>query len=324
MGADQAQPKTSVSARLSLGYGLLRCNQGQLDEGIRFCEAGLQGQLSFIETSWGQTRLAWILILRGDFNRAIRLLKEALETFRAISDMQGSATTLSQLGRAYWQLGRWSEAFQCHLESGVLAQQMGDLQLEALHYRHIGLIQWNRGEWLSSIKNHFLALKLYELIGDSRGIGASLENIGAVYSDAGQFRTALWYLFQAENVLLSCKATDFCSYAHLFMARAFAGIGDLDSSFTYGHRALNVLQEWNYSNFYVGMAHRTLGELNILIDQFAKAVYHITMAEQMYVQMGSLYQLAKTWHCWAALHLARGDTPTALKDLKKAEEKFAE
>jgi len=126
----------------------------------------------------------------------LKYYSQALPLLRAVGDRSGEATTLSNIGSVYDDLGEKQEALKYLGQALPLRQAVGDRSGEATTLNNIGHVYDAIGEKQEALKYYGQALPLYRAVGDRSGEATTLNNIGAVYHDLGEKREALKYYEQ--------------------------------------------------------------------------------------------------------------------------------
>ncbi len=314
------RPQNPQNHLIDIDEGFLLCHIGKIQEGLEKCKNALD-KLKDINYSKQKARgfsdLAWIHIISGNFTEAIKLLHTAKKNQIALNDFHGLGITLSRLGRVLWQKGQWQESNENHSSSLKIALIVGDIQLEALCYRHIGLIEWNKGMLDLSMISHTKSLRIYKRIADQWGIAACYENIAVLEYENRNFEIANNYLDNAIYICEKIGSKDFLSYALLYKAKISIQNRDYISGILYCNKSLKLLNEWNYSSFYIGMAYRALAEAYMTID-ISESIKYIKKSFDIYTELQSQYQLGKSLYWYSIIKLATNEIDVAKEKLDKA------
>ena len=132
-----------------------------------------------------------ILHDKGDLNGAMEKYKESLKTVEEIGHKIGVADCLNNIGNILRTKGDLNSAMEKYKESLKIAEEIGDRGGISMFLNSIGNILRIKGDLSSAMEKHKESLKIREEIGDRRGIATSLNNIGDVLHAKGDFNGAL-------------------------------------------------------------------------------------------------------------------------------------
>jgi CHAT domain-containing protein len=107
------------------------------------------------------------------------------------------ASTLSNIGVAYSELGEKQKALEYYSQSLPLRRATGDRGGEAYTLASIGSVYSDLGEKQKALEYYSQSLPLSRAVGDRRGEAVTLNNIGIVYSEFGEKQKALEYYSQS-------------------------------------------------------------------------------------------------------------------------------
>jgi tetratricopeptide (TPR) repeat protein len=116
---------------------------------------------------------------------------EAQHAAHVLGDGIAEANALTNLGVAYWQAGRHSEAIERFLRAQTLARRFGDLRGEARALGNLGVVHSTTGQFNLSANFHQRALDRFVQLGDLVGEANTLTNLGSVFERLGRQKQAL-------------------------------------------------------------------------------------------------------------------------------------
>ena len=136
---------------------------------------------------------------QGDYLKVLDYWTQSLETFEAIPDTTGIANMLNNLGAIYYTQGSNTKAIEFFLRSLRLAEDLNDTLRIASALVNVG------GTYSDNEKDYNKALKYFWQIGkiaelyplDAQSLGGYLTGIGELYSNIGNYDSALYYLEQS-------------------------------------------------------------------------------------------------------------------------------
>ncbi|RME42181.1 MAG: hypothetical protein D6796_14785 [Caldilineae bacterium] len=118
---------------------------------------------------------------RGNLSRARRLFQNALAVYRAAGDKPGEAACLMELGNVALRGGRWERARLWFEQALTLYRILEDPQKQARCLEAYGLAHWRQGNNEAARPALEESLALYRTIGDREGEAASLNDLGLVH-----------------------------------------------------------------------------------------------------------------------------------------------
>ena len=137
--------------------------------------------------------------LQSDYAVAKYRLEEALEIWRALEDVRGTAFALTFLGRVAQQLGD-ARAADFGEESVALFREHGDKWGLALSLDFLGEVARERGDHARAEELHRESMALYLEVGHSWGVALELSHFGHVALHAGDYTTARRRLEEAIEI----------------------------------------------------------------------------------------------------------------------------
>ena len=249
-----ANPYTMLCAFYGLSMGYL----GNFNEGKDIIQRGLSNArhindpfaVSMSEMAYGQ-----LFMIRGDWERAIELFKNAIQHSEEAKYVLGAAMGWSLLGYATSHLGdpqaglRYAEkGLKMHLESGV------ELWMARAHL-FLGTINFELGDFKNAKECAKEALRLARKNNEKDAEGISWVFLGRTLGKTGE--------------------------------------SDVDKAEEYLWKGMEILQELKIRPYY-SLGHLFLGELFMSTDEQEKAIVNLKKAKTMFKEMGMDYWLNLT------------------------------
>jgi tetratricopeptide (TPR) repeat protein len=129
--------------------------------------------------------------------------EQALILWQKLDDKKLQATTLSNIGRVYDDLGDKQQALKFYNQSLPLYIEVGDKSGQAITLSNIGGVYSDLGDKQQALKFYNQSLPLRIEVGDKSGTARTLNNIGAVYSSLGDKQQALEFYKQSRTLYCS-------------------------------------------------------------------------------------------------------------------------
>jgi non-specific serine/threonine protein kinase len=176
--------------------------RGYLREGRSWLERLLAveaDRYSTVERAKALSAAGVLSYLQSDYPVAKSRLEEALEIWRALEDVRGTAFALTFLGRVAQQLGE-ARAAELGEESVALFREHGDKWGLALSLDFLGEVARERGDHARAEDLHRESMALYLEVGHSWGVALELSHFGHVALHAGDYATARHRLEEALEI----------------------------------------------------------------------------------------------------------------------------
>ena len=136
----------------------------------------------------------------GDGKQALDNFNQSLLTFRNLGERNGEALVLNDTGPAYAALGQKQKALEAYKQAIALWRELGNRQGEALTLNNIGRLYNDLGEHQTALDYYNQALPIWREVGNRSGEALALSDIGRAYADLGQPAKALDFQTQALPV----------------------------------------------------------------------------------------------------------------------------
>jgi CHAT domain-containing protein/tetratricopeptide (TPR) repeat protein len=256
-------------------------------------------------------RLGWSHNSAGEPTKVVDLNQQALALWREVDDRSGEATSYSDLGRAYVDLGNVSQALDAY-GSALAAFDRTPRNAASVLVR-IGLLYLSIAEWQRALDALHQALALARRANDTRGEVTVLVNLGSAYIRIGDNREALRYLEPA--LALSRRIAFRSAEANVLTSLGIVSRmnNELDRSDDYFHQALAIQTS-------VGDVR---SEVNTLRQLASSQLASGTPREALESITRSLEKSALTPNAWGLATLADvyaelGDAPNAQASYQQA------
>lgn len=265
-------PREKMSILLNLGNAYYSLSQS--NNALKNYKAILELSKKITEEDVWKGKVAALgnmgLILKdkGDFDNALKYLKEALKIHREIGDKQGESSVLSNIGLIYSAKGDFDNAIKYHQAALRIAQEIGYQQGESFALGNIGLIYLAKGYLDNALKYLKDALKIHREIRDKQGEANQLGIIGLIYSVKGDFDNAMKY--HQAGLKIAQKIGDKKREAeHLGnIGLIYSSKGDVHNGLKYLKDALGIFDKLNlFAEQDVFKRAIDLAELSHLLDE---------------------------------------------------------
>ncbi len=133
----------------------------------------------------------------GDGKQALDNFNQALLIFRNLGERNGEALVLNDTGPAYAALGQKQKALDAYNQALALWREVGNRQGEALTLNNMGRLYNDLGQHQTALDYYNQALPIWREVGNRSGEALALSDIGRAYADLGQPAKALDFQSQA-------------------------------------------------------------------------------------------------------------------------------
>jgi tetratricopeptide (TPR) repeat protein len=136
----------------------------------------------------------------GDYRMAVQHLDMAHLLFDLGGDRPGVASSLDDIGRVYYLVGKPEEALRCHRAALSIRTELGDERGKTLTLAWLGLVQAQMGQLGLAQQSFEKALAISQATRDPHGIVFTLLDLGALTREAGHPALAQKLLSQARGL----------------------------------------------------------------------------------------------------------------------------
>ena len=213
------------------GLGDIYTIQGKLDVAIKHFEQAMQITGSVLREAKIKRKIADVFEKRSEYETAIEMLQQALESLKDQPDLVEEATIYNSIGWIHSQKGDYTQAIDTatyalkliegttaydiiasinknlgnyyfrrgdlektnlYFENGISqAERIGDKMLMAQLYNNLGLVANMTGQVDNALANYKKSIELKKQIGDNVGLTNSYSNLGSLYSTMNNFDASL-------------------------------------------------------------------------------------------------------------------------------------
>lgn len=137
---------------------------------------------------------------QGRYEQANELYEEGLGIYRELGNKFGIAVILNNLGNVYSNQGEYSKASALYEESLATRRETGDKIGIAICLNNLGIIAYEQGEYKKSTDLLQESLQLRHQIGNKEGIAITLMNLGNVAYYQGEYASASEFYNESLNI----------------------------------------------------------------------------------------------------------------------------
>ncbi len=260
--AKDIQEELGAKDELSRFYnniGGLNKVQGNFDEALKYYNQAreIQEQLGLrrdLATSF--SNIGQIYRSRGNFDEALEWHMRAKEIREEINLDVDLARSYNAIGGIHHLQGRYEEGLKWYLQAKDIQEEL-KLKVDlAATYVNVGGLHKSQGKYETALEWYDQARKIQKSLGLEMQLATTSNNIGGIYLDQNDYDQALKWFHKAKYLRQKLgRRLDLAdSYNNIFIA--FYEAGQLDSTFFYAQRSIELNEELRQLN--AGQINRRL------------------------------------------------------------------
>ena len=179
----------------------------------------------------------------GDGKQALDNFNQSLSMFRNLGERNGEALVLNDMGPAYAALGQKQKALDAYNQAIALWRELGNRQGEALTLNNIGRLCNDLGEHQTALDYYNQALPIWREVGNPSGQALALSDIGRAYADLGQPAKALDFQSQALPIYRQTGSRRGEAMVLNNLGRDHSDLGDAQQAYDLDLQALSIWRE---------------------------------------------------------------------------------
>ncbi|HYF02157.1 MAG TPA: tetratricopeptide repeat-containing sensor histidine kinase [Patescibacteria group bacterium] len=194
-----------------------------------------------------------------EYDKALRNLFEAAETFKKLGDESGHASALVWTGIVFNSMGETGSSLDYFTQALHISEKLGDRRAKARILTSIGSVYAMIKDNSHAIKYFSEALEFSESAQDLIQKASALNGMGRIYTALGNFEKALQYEQEALKIRRESSDVRGVASSHFFMGRIYEKMGNPDealklymSLFT-GENGIS-LQSWKWGRGQLSLA----------------------------------------------------------------------
>uniref|UniRef100_A0A7V1EI81 Tetratricopeptide repeat protein n=1 Tax=candidate division WOR-3 bacterium TaxID=2052148 RepID=A0A7V1EI81_UNCW3 len=146
--------------------------------------------------------LSVIYCVKGDFEKALQICKEALNVAEDTGDLRGKVNAYNVMGTVFKALGDYEKAIDSFTMNLKITEELGDKRGIGMSYCNLGNVYQHKGDNSTALDLYQKFLEISQELRDKSGIGMASNNMGIIYFNMGNYEKALKFF---ENYLNICK-----------------------------------------------------------------------------------------------------------------------
>ena len=227
------------------------------------------------------------------------------------------------LGSAFWSMGDFRTAIDCHERHLQITKELGDRSGESVAYIDLARVHESLEDFKTAVCYHERYLKIAKELGDRSGERDAYGSLGDAHRGLGNFKTAIDFYERHLNIAKELGDTSEEGTAYGNLGDAHHSLRDFETAINYFDRHLKIAKELGdrlrereaYGN--LGNTYRTLGDYKTAISYLE---HYLNISKELGDRSGE----GGAYSNLGCAHHLLGDFKTALdyheRDLKIATE----
>ncbi len=187
--------------------------------------------------------LGTVYIHQTEFDSALDQLKKALNIRRELEDLNGQASSLSNLGNVYLHKGKIDKGLENFQKSLEIFKKIGDKGDIAKLLLNLGNVYLRKGDLEKVYSNYQKSYDLFDEIGDKRGVILSLNNLGYYYHMRGDIDTALDYYERSMEISKGKNLKNCLALGHNNLALIYQDKGEKDRAKEHCRKSIQLWED---------------------------------------------------------------------------------
>ena len=179
----------------------------------------------------------------GDFQQAIECHKKDLSITKTLGVRAKEGRAYGNLGNAFHSLGDFKQATVCHKQDLSISKKLGDRASEGSAYINLGRDLYSLGDFKQALECHKQGLSIIKQLGNRAQEGIAYCNLGVVHSKLGNFKQAIECHMQQLSIAKELKDKAGEGMAYGNLGIAYSGMGSFKQAIEYLEQDLNIAKE---------------------------------------------------------------------------------
>ena len=237
----------------------------------------------------------------GDYEKALDLSKEAIETARSINDTLQWANALNDQGQVYKDMFLFNQSIDSYFAAYKLWKEKNDSSGLAIAYGSIANAYFYQEDYQKSLDFNFKKLHIIQETDKLWEWNKTLNNIALAYSNLNKHDSALSYMQKGLQLVEKRNYPNGVANSCDKMASTFLRMGEVDSAFVYSSRAVAISKKTNnktHASYLVTFAS-VLDKKNKYNDALtiAKEAYHLAEKNpDSHTQLAAAFLLSEIYY----------------------------
>ena len=264
---------------LSLLASNVRCEQKQ-DSLLRILNSTVQDS----------TRVNVLNELSGafrneDYKKALKYSEEGLKLAEKINFKKGMATSLTNIGMAYYRQHDLEKSREYLDKSFKILEELQDKTGIANYYNSIGDIYLQKRSFDIAIKYYNQSLEIFKTIGNKIGIIRCYNSIGHTFNIREQYAKAMEYYIRSLNIAEKSGDKKGIANCYINVANVLNAQENYKSAIQYLDKSVKIF-EASGDKYNIGVCYNNIAANYIDQDSLVQALKFLGKSLQIYKDLG--------------------------------------
>ena len=258
-------------------------------------------------------------LYKSEFKEALNFFNKALEIREKINDKEGITESYNNIGSVYDNYGEYEKALDYQTKALQINIELENERGIAITYAHLGIIYDHQGKYELALQNYMYALSKLEELNYTAVLGGMYNNVGEVYRSTQKYDLALEYY--AKSLLIKQDLKDKKGVAMTLNNKAIVYYyqDNIDKSLDMFKESLKIREELDDKK---GMAqsYNNIGELLSEKNELKQSIIYLTKALQIHEEIGDKLTMISTLMGLGNLYEKMEESQVALDYYNKSNE----
>ena len=310
---ENPETKDSIYCKVIGQLGNFARLKGDVDRARKLIEESLQISRDMGDKSGIKETLVRLGILeydQGRFEEAAKSYEESLAMNRESGDKLSIAILLNNLGNVYSNQGDYSRAVNLYEESLATRREHGDVLGSAICLNNLGIIAYEQGDYEKAEDLLQESLKFRNQMGDRQGIAITLMNLGNTSYNQGEYIKAYGIYKESLEILREIDDKNCIADTLYYLGNVLLEQNDPEQSLKYFLDSLAISREIK-ANSQIAIALFGLGKLAFIKNEYEEAGKYYSESADLNFQSGNKKDIALTLLRFAEMQVKCGIYNTA-------------
>ncbi|MBL0106310.1 MAG: tetratricopeptide repeat protein [Ignavibacteria bacterium] len=231
--------------RLTAAMAMFWQIRGYTSEAIYWIEAVLHNNTESKNSSYSNVicHLGNFARLKGEVDKARKLIEESLQIRKEIGDKAGISNSLIRLGVLEYDQGRYEQSADLYEQGLIILRELGDKSGIAVILNNLGNVYSNQGDYSRAYDLYEESLSTRRESGDKLGIAICLNNLGIINYEQGEYKKATEILQESLQLRQQMGSKDGTAITLLNLGNVAYNQGEYGNATKLFNESLNISLE---------------------------------------------------------------------------------
>jgi len=249
------------------------------------------------------------------YDRSLFYYRKAYDEFIKLENLQEIGSCAVNMGKLYYEMADFSEAYSFYLQSLNAFERDGDRLGIARMENSLGTVAHEMGRLNEAEKHYFNAYDIYLENQQVPDMCMTLNNIGLILYDKNQYDSALVYFHEVlqrlnPDSLESVQEQNILSGVYNNMALAHTDLGAYEKALGFLRQGLSLARKIN-DQYYIGSFYTNLGSVFGQMKQQDSALFYLHRSLRIAKKRGFRHLELEAYDELARLHAGIGSYMSA-------------